>query len=87
MQSIKPVVLTLRQINKNDTTFDVFVYQPVVDNLSFLQNPILVQPAANGYRIVYGFDFLQTDCQDDDRIVVYSIPGSLDFIIGISAYY
>ncbi|MBC8491241.1 MAG: hypothetical protein H8D42_01630, partial [Candidatus Marinimicrobia bacterium] len=80
MQSVKPVVLTLRQINKNDTTFDVFVHQPVVDNLSFLQNPILVQPAANGYRIVYGFDFLQTDYQDDDRIVVYSIPGSLDLL-------
>ena len=80
MQSVKPVVLTIRQINKNDTTFDVFVHQPVVDNLSFLQNPILVQPAANGYRIVYGFDFLQTDYQDDDRIVVYSIPGSLDLL-------
>ncbi|MBU4444401.1 hypothetical protein KJ656_04875 [bacterium] len=80
MQFVKPVVLTLRQINKNDTTFDVFVYQPVVDNLSFLQNQILVQPAENGYRIVYGFDFLQTDYQDDDRIVTYVIPGSLDVL-------
>jgi hypothetical protein len=83
MQSIKPVVLTLRQINKNDTTFDVFVRQPVVDNESFLLNQILVQQAENGYRIVYGFDFLQTDCKDDDRIVAYSIPESFDLLSGL----
>jgi len=80
MQSIKPVVLTVRQINKNDTTFDVFVHNQVVDDTLFLINQILVQPSENGYRIVYGFDFLQTDYQDNDRIVVYSIPESLDLL-------
>ncbi len=80
MQSMEPVVLTIRQINKQDTTFDVFVHNPVADDAFFLQNSILVQSSENGYRIVYGFDLLQTDCQDDDRIVVYSIPESLDLL-------
>jgi len=85
MNSIKPVVLNLRQLNRNDNTFNVFNRLPgKKEHASFLlPHPILVQRQASQYRLIYGFEIL--DYADEKKIefAAYRLPAtakSLDIL-------
>ena len=68
MNSIKPVVLNLRQLDRNDNTFDIFDRpREKREPVSFLlTHSIIVQQQKSQYRLVNGFEIL--DYADEDEI-------------------
>jgi len=78
MNSIKPVVLNLRQINRNDNTFDIFNRpQGKREPASFLlPHPILVQRQESQYRLIYGFEILEY-ADEEIELAAYQLPATV----------
>jgi len=79
MNSIKPVVLNLRQINRNDNTFDIFNRpQGKREQASFfLPHPILVQRQGSQYRLIYGFEILEY-VDEKIELAAYQLPETVN---------
>lgn len=80
MNSIKPVVLNLRQINRNDNTFDIFTRprgkrEPIS---YFSTHPILVQWQKSQYRLIYGFDILDYADEEEIELAAYQLPETVN---------
>jgi len=78
MNSIKPVILNLRQINRNDNTFDIFNRpQGKREQTSFFPtNPILVQRQESQYRLIYGFEILDSADEEEIEFAAYQLPAT-----------
>jgi hypothetical protein len=78
MNSIKPVVLKLRQINRNDNTFNIFKKPRRKKEQApfFLPYLILVQRQRSQYRLIYGFEVLE--CADEEtELAAYQLPATV----------
>jgi hypothetical protein len=80
MNSIKPVVLNLRQINRNDNTFDIFDRpRGKREHSTFLlPHPILVQRQESQYRLIYGFEILDYADEEEIELAAYRLPETIN---------